>query len=254
MNTRTTSVRSMAVAAAVLAMLVGGVAPALAKGGHHRNTSRQGYDISYPQCGGTYPADPAFGIVGVTHGLPWSANPCLADEYRWAQPHASLYLNTANPGPALSSHWPAGQTAPQVCDGSWSTGCSYDYGWNAADDAFTRVASGALGSVAAASSAWWLDVETANSWSTDTTTNVAALQGFADYLRARAVPSVGVYSTSYQWGRIAGGSTTAFAATPNWVAGASAATARSYCGASFTGGPVTYVQYPSGGFDADLAC
>ena len=36
-----------------------------------------GYDISYPQCGGSYPRNIAFGIVGVTRGLAFSANPCL---------------------------------------------------------------------------------------------------------------------------------------------------------------------------------
>jgi len=248
-------VRSVTVAA-ISAILLGAIAPAaLAKGGA-RNPP-PGYDISYPQCGGTYPAKPAFGIVGVTHGLPWSANPCLADEYRWAlaTSRPSLYTNTANPGPALSSHWPTGQATPRACDGSWSAGCSYDYGWNAAEDAFVRVASGGLGQQAAASSPWWLDVETANSWNgDDTSTNVAAIQGFADYLRSAGVPSVGIYSTSYQWGQITGGQNATFASTPNWVAGATAKTARNYCNASFTGGPVTYVQYPSNGFDADLAC
>src|SRR5437870_12728689 len=34
-----------------------------------------GYDISYPQCGGAYPRDIAFGIVGVTRGLAYRANP-----------------------------------------------------------------------------------------------------------------------------------------------------------------------------------
>ena len=29
-----------------------------------------GYDISYPQCGSAYPRDIAFGVVGVTRGLP----------------------------------------------------------------------------------------------------------------------------------------------------------------------------------------
>ena len=67
-----------------------------------------GYDISYPQCNGTFPNGGAFGIVGVNGGLPYSANPCLGtgdgpSELSWAGMNAGLYANTADPGPALSS-------------------------------------------------------------------------------------------------------------------------------------------------------
>jgi len=100
----------------------------------------QGYDISYPQCGKTLPSKPAFGLVGVNGGLAYSGNSCLASEYAWAltsssstQPHVSFYANTGNPGPDVSTHWPARGTAtPQPCDGSWSAACAYDYGWYAA--------------------------------------------------------------------------------------------------------------------------
>src|SRR5438105_15719018 len=52
-----------------------------------------GYDISFPQCGGAYPAG-AFGVVGVNGGYPFvHYNPCLADEYTHSS-HASLYINT----------------------------------------------------------------------------------------------------------------------------------------------------------------
>src|SRR5207237_8960028 len=52
-----------------------------------------GYDISFPQCGGAYPAG-GFGIVGVNGGYPFvHYNPCLADEYAHS-PRAALYINT----------------------------------------------------------------------------------------------------------------------------------------------------------------
>ena len=68
-------------------------------------TATRGYDISYPQCGSAYPANPLFGIVGVNDGIVFSVNPCLASQIAWAgSASGQLYANTGNPGPALSSH------------------------------------------------------------------------------------------------------------------------------------------------------
>ena len=103
------------------------------------------------------------------------------------------------------------------------------------------------------SALWWLDVETANSWSSDTTLNVEDVQGSIDYLTNVAdVSQVGIYSTGYQWQRITGG---ARLPVPSWVAGAlNAKSAAGMCGGSFTGGPVQLVQYTSAGLDADYLC
>src|SRR6266700_4432619 len=70
-----------------------------------------GYDASYPQCSGSYPSNPLFGIVGVNGGLATNANPCISGELHWAgdapgqkrpkQPPLSLYIDTANPGGGL---------------------------------------------------------------------------------------------------------------------------------------------------------
>jgi len=231
----------------------------------------QGYDISFPQCGGTYPSHPAFGIVGVNDGRAFTANPCVGSEYAWAlgsssptQPHVSFYLNTGNPGPLTatggSPHWPtAGTTTPLPCDGTWSANCAYDYGWNAAQDSLKNAT--AVSGAAARSAPWWLDVETANSWSSDTTTNVADLRGEVDSLRNAGIARIGIYSTGYMWGQITGarssGSTinAPFHALPNWVPGASnAGAAKKYCADTITGGPVLLTQYPSGGYDADYVC
>ena len=221
-----------------------------------------GYDISWPQCGGPYPVNPAFGIVGVNKGIVFSANPCLADEVTWAGgTSAALYANTGNPGPALSTHWPTGQTSPQVCSATNpdTAECAYDYGYNAAGDSYADAVAAfkALGlSGTPAGSAWWLDVETSNSWRSDVTLNVAALSGAVDYLGSVAhVASLGFYSTSYQWGVITGGTTT-FSAYPSWVAGAAGASgaAANCTGPGFTGGGVALAQYISGGFDANLRC
>jgi hypothetical protein len=217
-------------------------------------TATVGYDISYPQCGTTYPRTPAFGVVGVTKGLPWSGNPCLASEYAWAaaSPSAGFYVNTANPG-SVSVRW--NYAGPKACGGSSDDlGCAYNYGWNAAADALSY----AVAQTGVASPHdFWLDVETGNSWSsTNLVANTADLSGARDYLSSQTayVARVGVYSTGYQWSHITG-SPAGWDTVPNWLAGApDAATAPSYCTRSFTGAPVSLVQYVAGGVDNDQRC
>src|SRR5919197_6369050 len=172
-----------------------------------------GYDISYPQCNGSYPSGGAFGVVGVNGGLPYSANPCLGagdgpSELGWAGINAQLYANTADPGPALSSHWPNGQTSPKQCNtaadpGSNTPACHYDYGWDAAADSYQDAVNAYISLGWAPSGAtrtpvanqWWLDVETANSWTSTPTLNVQALHGEADYLSSVGAARIGFYST-----------------------------------------------------------
>ncbi len=233
-----------------------------------------GYDISYPQCGGPFPTKPAFGIVGVNRGIVFSPNPCLGtgngpSELAWAGgAQAQLYANTGNPGPALSSHWPNGQTFPRECNtgaspGSDTANCAYDYGWNAAADSYATAVRAyvSLGLAPAGATStpqanvWWLDVETSNSWRSDVSLNVAALQGALAYLQSVGVVDIGFYSTQQQWNQITGG-TLVFGAHPSWLAGAtSLRQARDNCTRpAFTGDFVTLAQYFAKGFDADLRC
>ena len=58
-------------------------------------TYSTGYDIAYPQCSASFPADPGFGIVGVNGGKPFSANPCLGtgdgpSELAWPSTNTGL--------------------------------------------------------------------------------------------------------------------------------------------------------------------
>jgi hypothetical protein len=163
-------------------------------------------------------------------------------------------MNTGNPGTAATRVSWYQQVGPQTCAPGNESGCAYDYGYNGAQQALNYAAS-QTSPAAARAAGWWLDVETANSWSTDPALNVADIQGSIDFLRTNAAAAkVGIYSTAFQWGQITANQHLD-AAILNWIAGASSATAApTYCAASFTGGPVRLVQYPSGRFDADYAC
>jgi hypothetical protein len=238
-----------------------------------------GHDLSYPQCGsGALPAGGEFGIVGLTGGRAFSANPCFAAQYRWASGRPSapaVYVNTGNPAPASSFYWPAsGSRDPALCRDSRSTrdaGCAYDYGWHAASDALA-LADRTDRSVRTLT--WWLDVETANSWNGAGDSTAADLQGAVDLRRSKGIARVGLYSTASQWKAITGGYTAAAANTyrsawraaftprfpleqaPLWIATAGDRTAaQAACTTSFTGAAALLAQFADGsGFDADLAC
>ncbi|HLY36222.1 MAG TPA: hypothetical protein VKU35_05890 [Candidatus Limnocylindria bacterium] len=253
-------------------------ASAAAHSGGGKGSTSAGYDISYPQCGGPFPSHPIFGVVGVNGGLANDANSCFAGELQWAlaspgqtspaQPSASLYINTADPGPAPGvTDWPASGTSSAYgsCDGSWSTACAYIYGEQRAAYSYGLVS--AVNPGVATTAPWWLDIETGNSWATSGTPgyaqlNVATIQGFMAGLTNQGAPSpIGVYSTASQWSAITGLSAattpSALGSTPpDWVAGARTLTgAQSSCqSGGFTGARPTLAQYSSGGYDADLRC
>ncbi len=234
-----------------------------------------GYDVSFPQCGGSLPTSPGFAVVGVNDGRPYTTNPCLATELQWANTSLAgapaFYVNTAQPGPTNNTAWPTGQQSPQVCTGGDSTACSYDFGWNAAQQSFqgavaAETLDGATSpSSAAAAAPWWLDVETGNSWESTATANPstasflndqATVQGEIAYLDSAGATSVGIYSTPTQWATLMGSTGSTFAATAVWLPGfATLAAAQVGCTAtSFTGGRVAMIQYPSGGLDGDYQC
>lgn len=234
------------------------------------NNPGPGIDVSWPQCGRTLPKQPAFAIVGVNYGLANTTNPCLASQLAWAktakspavtsQPRVALYVNTGNPG-RQGSWWPKSNTYNGVnvtnpygsCASGSFKACSYIYGWaKASDDARKRGVSNP------SSYLWWLDVETGNSWQADKAANVAVLEGMTAYFK-RIGARVGLYSTGYQWGLIAGTvkSTSPLAGLPSWLAGApSAAGAKANC--ALPGltprSRVSMTQYISGGLDYNYSC
>jgi major membrane immunogen (membrane-anchored lipoprotein) len=234
-----------------------------------------GFDISFPQCTTPLPNTPGFGIVGVNGGAVFTTNKCLASELNWANNASSkiagFYANTGNGGPTYGVGWPTSQQTPDVCSGSNTVPCSYDYGWNAARQSFANAvaAEGTDGSsnatLAATEAPWWLDVETGNAWesieygrtSATEAYDTAMLEGEVASFTNMGVTSLGIYSTSSQWGVITGGATSAFSTIPVWVPGLAATlpAAEAACSTtSFTGARVAMIQYPSEGYDGDYVC
>jgi hypothetical protein len=254
------------------------VATILALPGTASAATTVGCDVSYPQCGTSLPSDRAFAVVGVNGGLSTRANPCLAAQLTWAwrssgvvptQPRAQVYLNTANPGELLSqvTTWPkAGVTPYGTCDGTNSQACSWQYGWeraqNSVNSFFTPAARAAAVDGRPSSYTWWLDVETMNTWQSGSPAaqarNRATLEGMTTFLTTQG-GRVGIYSTGQQWGQIAGtvpvGS--ALVGRDSWLAGStSLAGAQTACRkpALVPGGRVTLGQYMQGGLDRNLSC
>jgi hypothetical protein len=265
---RSLALGALAVAAMLLA-LPGTASAAPAAGG---------YDVSYPQCSAPLPSDRAFAVVGVNGGLSTRANPCLSAQLVWAwgasgavpaQPRAQVYLNTANPGEvrAQVTTWPKTGTTPYgTCDGSNSTACSWEYGWERAQNsvvAFFAPAAREAGVDSRPSRyTWWLDVETMNTWqsggSAALARNRATLEGMSTYLTSQG-GRVGVYSTGQQWSQVVGtvpaGST--LTGRDSWLAGATSLSgAQAACrrSALVPGGQVTLSQYLQGGLDRNLSC
>jgi hypothetical protein len=243
-----------------------------------------GRDISYPQCatGSPHRHEASYAVLGVNGGRAFTENPCLVAQLRWAKrlPGApAFYANTGNPGPRLAKHWPLGQATPYICSAADpnSLGCSYDYGWNAAQQSFAVAARAAQrlhhvsaeeARLRAANVDWWLDVEISNSWQTlihghtrpAQLRDSAALGGAVNALWGIGVQRVGIYSTRYQWTQITGGRAVTqswFRSLPVWLAGFNGRDgATAGCSAaSFTGGEVLMTQYLAhDGFDGDVWC
>lgn len=209
-------------------------------------TGTTGYDVSWPNCSATAPSHPSFGIVGVSDGTGYSQNPCLAREVTWF-PSINLFVNTGWYNQSVHIN----PTSPKVCAAGDNNCLAYNYGYNAGLYALSYATSQHV-----QSSAWWLDVETGNTWNTDVVQNQNSLQGEYDALVANGVSTVGVYSTTAQWQSITGSWRNNW---PSWGATTwtSPSGALTYCtGHQFTGGPSYFMQYKakSSRLDQDVAC
>lgn len=230
-----------------------------------------GIDVSYPNCGAALPAAD-FVVVGVNDGRGRTDNPCLAAELAFAalspgtvHPAIDVYVNTQNPTPSSAAWWPSGDRTLDGhrvrspyghCSGGRSTACSWVYGAAVArDDRARLAATGFTGPVGR----WWLDVETANSWSGSTARNRAALEGMASAL-TDAKQRVGVYALVGEFADLIGTvpASSRLAKLPSWIAGAAdRAHAERICTRTpLARGRVTLVQWKdvATNVDHDVAC
>ena len=223
-----------------------------------------GADVSYPQCGGPLPTGQAFAIVGVNGGSATTTNPCLATELEWGEQSTGgtvhddvqLYVNTGNP--AGGDLWPqTGSNRYGDCDGSNSTACAYQYGWDRAwEDATLR------GISYPEEYMWWLDVEIANTWDYSDgggVRNAAVLEGMTEFFTAIGSRGVGLYSTAYQWGHIVGdgvSATSSLNGLSNWrPTGSTLEGAQANCGLEplTPGGIIEMTQFTTD-FDYNWSC
>ena len=225
--------------------------------GHHPPSSplppvAHGFDASFPQCdSGAAPAGAGFAVVGVNGGRVFSLNPCFLGQWLSAPSPKFIYLNSGyNPANAAKVTAPCrrqatGRLSEEPLRLAYAIGCS------TAADTLLALAQAAV----APPAAWWIDVESANSWDpTDLALNRASLEGEVDALATTRRP-VGVYSSFRDWAAIAG-SWGYGGITADWVAGRSPADACSSPG--FSSSPVWMTQevatWPGSGWDSDYAC
>lgn len=248
-------ITSLATGVATTVMMA--MAPLSAQATEQYQSGTTGVDISWPNCNTKIPAGTPFGIVGLSNGLVYSDNPCAqAEAKNFAS--VSLYVNT---GLNTAGTYYQEATTTSLNDGTCTAGdqkCfAHEYGYLAAKEAYNYAVSQGI---ASGVTRWWLDVETGNTWNSDTSLNVASLQGEQDAIVALADPgsTVGIYSTSSQWKSIVGTNWPAANTWPVWYATGqtSASRAKPYCGASysFTKGPINMAQYVAKGLDWDYAC
>jgi hypothetical protein len=247
---------SLGVASAgLIALVVNGTAAAAVLNPY--SSGSNGYDVSYVQCGLTAPTG-AFGIDGINAGYPFTYyNSCLATEFAAAKKtgNASVYINTGY-DPTYTTIDSRHTTSDCAFKETSITGTlDQQKAWAVGCSEAQRDVLYATNQLATSPKAWWLDVETGNSWSTtDLSLNRYTIQGIIETLRPGLAVPVGIYSTAFQWNQITGGYSAPVDA--DWLATGQRTLkrARQSCGSiGFTGAPIWLVQY-QGITDRDSAC
>ncbi len=183
-----------------------------------------GYDASYPQGSSNPPSGMSFAIIGLGHGRPFTTNQYAGTQWKGATKATgttpSAYFNT---GYALayaksdtsnckiaSLNYPAGGAsghALSALQGAWAIGCS-EADW-------------AVSTAPGTPAMWWADIETGNSWSTDTALNRATITGmFFELTTTQNTVPVGIYSTPSMWASITGSNfVVPYSVAGDWQAG-----------------------------------
>ncbi|MDH2442374.1 hypothetical protein QDR37_00270 [Amnibacterium sp. CER49] len=217
-----------------------------------------GHDVSWPQCQGGLPMPPAttaFVVVGLTHGLAFTENPCLGEQMRWVRDHrvrAQAYLVATFPTPAqydtygTGGPWPSSTRADRLRNVGYAEG---------------RAALGSLNGVRWHPERVWVDVEPRprQPWPTSTATqrqeNRFVIAGILVALTDAGLRS-GVYSYPNGWRDITG--SWSLPSVPVWSAAGRldfASEASDLCvQRGFSGGTVQLAQWTDGTYDHDMTC
>ena len=214
------SARAMRIGAVAALVATAGVVPlAQGVGAATYSYSGSGYDASYPQGNFSPPSGMSFAIIGVTRGRPFTTNQYAARQWENAGTLSkSLYFNTgyalayaksdtANCKASAAGYTPTGASGHTLSalQAAWAIGCS-EADW-------------ALSVVPGSPAMWWADVETGNSWSTNTALNQATITGMVEELTTTPTIPVGIYSTPSMWASITGTDFVVSGVSGDWQAG-----------------------------------
>jgi putative cell wall-binding protein len=257
-----TSRTRAALAVAVTVALSAAGLTALRAGPAAAATAQVGNDISWPQCpsplgyGNPMPADSTgFVVLGLTFGLPFTPNPCLADEARWVRDRAKpFHAYTIAAYPTADQLTQFGAKGPFPSDNP--TDQVRNVGYAQAQDAVLT-----LRRIGLAPPLVWVDVEARKGqpWPTGTAAqpgNRAVLEGILAGLKAAGIES-GFYANANDWNVITGNWQRPD--VPFWatVGARDQATAQARCAApGLDGGPVYQAQWwtTTPAVDYDLTC
>jgi hypothetical protein len=218
----------------------------------------RGNDVSWPQCPGGLPMPPedtSFVVVGLTHGLAFTENPCLAEQVQWVRDHrvrAQAYTVATFPTPA--------QYATHGGDGPWPSATRPDRLRNVGY-AEGRAALASLDGVGWHPERVWVDVEPRprQPWPTSTATqrqeNRYVVTGILTALTDAGLRD-GIYSYSRAWRDITG--SWRLPSLPVWSAAGRLdfpSEASDLCvHRGFSGGTVHLAQWTDGTYDHDMTC